>query len=466
MKVTQEKLPASQIGLEIEITAETSQKTYEKVVQNLARSANIPGFRKGKVPRPILLQRLGTQRIKAAALEEMIQNSLEDALKQESIESLGNYKLRSNFEELVAQYQPGDPFTFSASVDVPPTVELGDYQAFDLKAEEIAYDPKEVEDWLEDRRSKQATLVPIEDRSAQMGDVAVIDYEGRLESAEGEESEEIISGVQGKDFQVELMEGKLIEGMVEGIVGMKPEETKEISVIFPSDYPREDLAGKPVIFSVVLKELKEKELPELDDDFAEEVSEFETIAELKESLETNFKEKAAEATKKNIQASIVAELVEICSVDLPESAIEKEVDLLLTQTAMQMQDMGLDIRQLFTSDNIAQMRQNARPEGIQRLKESLILKQIAKTESIAVEAAAVETRMQEVKEQLGDKEIDLERLRTMIEEELLREKTLDWLQEKATIELVPEGSLKKEEEAENLQTETLEVPAESSSEEE
>jgi trigger factor len=445
MKVTQEKLPDSQVSLKIEIPAQTSKSTYEKVVQNLARTTNIPGFRKGKVPRQVLLQRIGSKQIKAAALEEIVQNSLEKAIEQEAIESLGNYKLLSNFDELIQTYEPGEPLTFSASVDVPPTVELGDYQGLKITAEETTYEPKEVDDWLEENRARQATLVPVEDRPAQIGDVAIVDYSGYFTTDSGEAGEPI-SGVQGKDFKVELEDGRFVEGMVEGIVGMKPEETKAITVSFPDDYPREDLAGKSAIFEIFLKELKEKELPELDDDFAQEVSEFETIAELKESLEKQFQEKAAKETKDGINGALVAELIKNCSVDLPESMIQKEVDMLLTQTAMQMQQMGIDMKQLFNAESIPKMRQNARPEAIQRLQQSLILKEIAKAESITPDAEAIEAKIKEVTEQLSDRDIDHQRLRDMVEEDLLSEKTLEWLKEKATVELVPKGSLEEKEE--------------------
>ena len=451
MKVTQEKLPASQIGLEIEISAENSQNTYEKVVRNLARSTNIPGFRKGKVPRQILIQRLGSQRIKATVLEELIQDSLKQAVEQESIESLGNYKLRSNFDELIQQYKPGEPLTFSASVDVPPTPELGDYQDLNVKAEETAYDPSQVDDFLEQRRAEQGTLVPVEDRPAKMGDVAVVDYQGRFAPGEGEESEEI-PGTQATDFQMELAEGKFVEGMVEGMVGMKPEETKEISVTFPEDYAKEDLAGKAVVFTITLKELKEKELPELDDDFAEEVSEFETLAELRESLENQFKEKAAQETKNSIHEAITAQLTEQSSVDLPETMIQQEVDMLVAQTAMQLERLGIDIKKLLNAETVPQMRERSRPEAIERLEKSLILAEIAKRESIELEPEAVEAKVKEMSAQLADREFDMERLRTVVEEDLLEEKTLNWLQEKATVELVPKGSLE-ESEAEETQEE-------------
>jgi trigger factor len=460
MKVTQEKLPESQIGLEIEVSAETSKNTYEKVVQNLARSTNIPGFRKGKIPRQVLLQRMGTKNIKAAAIEEMIQKSLEEALKQESIQSLGNYKLLSSFDELIAKYEPGKSFTFSASVDVPPAVEVSDYQGLSVKAEESVYDPKEVEDWLEERRVQQATLVPVEDRPAQMGDVAIVDYEGREVTETGEPGEPIAE-VQGTDLKVEMEEGRFIAGMVEGIVGMKAEESKDISVTFPSDYPREDLAGKPVIFSITLKELKAKELPQLDDDFAQEVSEQETLAELKESLEKQFREKAEKETKNSIHEAILADLVEKSQIDLPETMIQQEVDTILTQTAMQMQQMGVDVKRLFTSDSIARMREKSRTEAIQRLKQTQIIKEIAKSESLQPEVEAIETKIKEVTEQFRDREIDKERLREMVIEELTAEKTLDFLQEKATVELVPKGTLEKERSPE---AETLEATGETEEE--
>ena len=462
MKVTQEKLADSQIGLEIEISAETSKNTYEKVIKNLSRSANIPGFRKGKVPRQILLQRMGTQRIKAAALEEMIQESLKQAVEQESIESLGNYQLRSNFEELIGQYKPGEPLVFSASVDVPPEVELGDYQSLSVKAEETAYDPAQVDDFLEQRRTEQATLVPVEERPAQTGDVAVVDYQGHSATPQGEAGEEI-PDVQGTDFQVELTEGKFVPGFVEGILGMNLEETKPVSVTFPEDYPREDLAGTPVVFTITLKELKEKELPELDDDFAQEASEFETIQELRESLETQFKEKAEKETKESIHEALTQALVKQCSVELPATMVDKEVDNILTQTAVQMQNYGMDIKQLFNAETIPQMRERSRPDAVERLKQTLVLDEVAKRESIQPEPEAIEARIKEITEQLSDREFDPQRLREVVEEELLTEKTLDWLQEKATVELVPKGSLE-ESEAETppveVATETVTVEAE------
>lgn len=454
MKVTQEKLPDSQIGLEIEISPEVSQKTYEKIVKEFARSVNIPGFRKGKVPRLILLQRLGKERIKAAVLEELIQENLKDAIEQESIEVLGNYQLLSEFEELVKEYEPDKGITFKAALDVIPDVNLGQYQGLNVKAEEIVYKPENVEETLEKERNRKVTMVPVEDRPAQMGDTAIIDFQGRKIGENGEEGG-LIEGATGDDFQVELSDGKFIEGFVEGIAGMNIDETKTLNLTFPEDYYQEDLRGQDVIFTITLRDLKEKELPEMDDDFAQDVSEFETMAELRESLEKQYQEKAKKDTQNNIHSAILEELLKQTSVELPTSMIEEEIQNLLLQTASQMQSYGMDVKQLFNRESIPQMREASKPEAIKNLNLNLIIKQIGKQESIIVEEDALTKRINEVKENLKDKEIDEVKLLTIVSDELLTEKVLSWLQEKTNVELVPEGSLKPSEEESETEEETV-----------
>lgn len=449
MKVTQEKLPSSQIGLEIEITPEKTKQTYEQVIQNLTRSANIPGFRKGKVPRQILLQRLGITRIKAAAVEELIQDGITEAVKQEDIKAIGQPQLRSSFDDLINNYEPGKPLTFSASVDVPPEVTLSQYTGLEIKAEEIKYDPERVDQVLENERQQMATLIPVEGRAAQLGNIAVVDFKGVLAKAEGEDEAtepQAIPGGEATDFQVELQEDKFIPGFVTGIVGMNPTETKEISATFPDPYPNEDLAGKPAIFTVTLKELKEKELPELNDDFAQEVSEHQTLAELRTSLEDRFQKEAEQKTKDNKQEALLKELLKHVEIDLPETMIEREVDNMLTQTAIRLSQQGLDVKKFFTADIIPQLRQRSRDEAIDRLKRSLALEEIGKRESIQVSDEEIAARVKELMEQYSGQDVDQDRLQEVVKDELLTEKTIDWLLEHATVELVPEGSLSTQEE--------------------
>jgi len=440
MKVTQQNLPDSQVGLEIEVPAELSKQGYEKVLRDYMKSANIPGFRKGKVPRQILIQRIGTLQLKAAALEDMLQTVIEKAIKQEDIDALGNYQLTSDFEKLMGEYTPGEPFTISASVDVPPRVTLNKYKGLSVQAEEIKPNEDRVDETLESYRENQSTLVPVEDRAAKEGDVSVVDFIGKSKNDDGELEE--FEGGSAQDFQVEIKEGRFIPGFVEGIVGMNLEETKEVEVSFPEDYPQAELASKPAVYEITLKELKERELPELDDDFAEEVSEFETLEELRKSLEDRYQEEATAATDANIEKALLDELVEHIEAEIPKTLVMREVDFIVTQTAMQLSRQGIDLGKFLTKDLVDNMRENAKPEAVERLRRTLALGEIAKQESIAVTEEEVAVRTEEMMAEVEDpSQVDPERLDQVVNEDLLKEKILAWLKENCDVELLPEGSL-------------------------
>jgi trigger factor len=445
MKVTQETLPASQVGLEIEITPEMSKKAYEKVIQDFTRSLNVPGFRKGKVPRQVLIQRVGASRIKASAVEELVDNGFNEAIKQEKIEALGNFQLRSSFEDLVSQFEPGQPLIFSASVDVPPQTTLKQHSGLQAQAEEVKPDPERVDQVLADYQEQMATLVPVEGRPAQRKDVAVVDFKGVLPSEDGESEPTPIAGAEAQDFQVELDEGRFIEGFVDGIIGMLSEETKEIEAAFPETYPQQDVAGKTAIFTVTLKELKEKELPELDDDFAQEASddEFQTLAEWRSHFETRFQEEAETKTRSNQEEAILTELLNQIEVEIPETLVEREVNFMINQTAMQLQNQGVDVRQLFTQEMVARLQEQSRGEAIKRIKRTLALGEVAKQEAIAVQEEEIAAKVSDLRAQLGDQfqDVDPNRLKSVVSEDLLKEKIVDWLLENSTIELVPEGTL-------------------------
>ncbi len=440
MKVSQEKSPKSQVTLTIEIPADKSKQAYEKVVKNLAQTVRIPGFRKGKVPRPILLQRLGPERIRAEALENLVQDTVMQAVKDQEIDALGNYKIEPGIDELLNRYKPGEVLTFAASMDVPPEVEIGDYQALEVKAEETVYDPEQVDRFLADQQSKVAALVPVEGRAAQRGDVVVVNYSGRL-IVDGEVSTEVIAGAEATDFQLELEPDKFLEDLIAGIEGMNPEEEKDILVSFPADYAREDLAGQQAQFSVKLLEIKEKELPELDDDFADEVSRFETLAELRADLESQYQKQAENATNASIEGAIAQELLKITTVDPPETLIQQEVDMTIRQTVAEMEQYGLDMKTILNADMMPTLRENARPEAIERLKTTLALEEVARRESITADPEAVAEKMKAILEQLSGQSVDQDRLREFVTKELVETQVLKWLRENVTVELVPKGTL-------------------------
>ena len=464
MKVTQEKLPASRVGLQIEVPAELSQRVYDKTLQKFARNANIPGFRKGKVPTKILTSQYGRQ-LRLAALEELVEDSIKQAIEQEKIDSLGNIELVSPFEDLIAQYQPGAALTISASLDVPPEATIKQYTGLTIQAEEVPYRSEQVDETLESYRDRRATRVPVEGRAAQEKDLVLVDFKGVIAGETDEEGNpREVPGGSATDFEVELSEGRFIPGFIEGIIGMNAGETKDISATFPEDYPQEEVAGKEAIFTVDLKEIKEKELPDLDDDFAEEISEFETLAELRESLEKRYREEAESKTATNKQQAFLDELLKHLEVDLPESLVRREVDQMITQTAMRLAEQGMDIKKMFSAEVVENLRERSRPDAEVRLRRTMALGEIAKQTSLSVEKSDVDAKVEEVLQELDDtSNVDHDRLREALEEDLLKEKIFDWLEENNTVELVPEGTLQKaEEEAEDAEAapESTEAPPE------
>jgi trigger factor len=434
MKVTQEKRPNSQIGLNIEVDEASTQLVYDKMVQKLMRTARIPGFRPGKAPRPIVLQYLGKDYIKAEALKEVIQRNLEQAQNQVSVPAIGEYELTDRFEALYTQFEPGKSLSFQAAVDVEPEVTLREgYNNLSIKYAEVLYDPTRVEATLEDYRKRKATLVPAAERPAQIGDIAIMDFSGKTVDDGAE-----IPGGSAMDFQIELQESQFIPGFVLGIVGMNLEETKEISVRFPDQYAQEDLQGREALFTVTLKDLKEQELPVLDDAFAKEISEFETLDALKAELEKRYREEAEEASQGNRDIAIVDAILEGTTLELPATLVNREVEFLANQTFQDFQRRGIDPAALFTEENLPQIRAQFQEEASKRLKRTLALAEVARTEKLTVDQAALDVRVEELVAASPD--LDLRAVVDFVQNELLTQKILDWLAEHSTIELITESS--------------------------
>ena len=196
MKVTQEHLPKSRIGLQIEVGGDQTNKYYEQAIRKLTTTANIPGFRKGKVPRQVVIQRMGSMQIKGMALEELLEPSMDEAIKQDSVPAIGNYQITSSFDDLIKSYVPGQPLTFSATVDVNPSVVLKTYTGLSVKAEEILYDATQVDGFIDQKRREKATVIPVVGRAAKLEDIAVVDYEGKLPDGTD------IEGAKAEDFVI------------------------------------------------------------------------------------------------------------------------------------------------------------------------------------------------------------------------------------------------------------------------
>ncbi len=435
LKVTASPRPASRVALEVAVPAGRCQATYDSALEKLSRSVKLPGFRKGRVPRPVLLQQIGPQRIRATALEDLIDSVFREALAQEPLEVLGRPVLSEGFEALLERFAPGSDLTLILEVDVQPTPTLRSTKGLEAAAEPVAYDPARLEELLEQSRRQLATLVPVEGRAAEAGDVAQVSFSGSYV-----DTGEAISGGSSDGMEVELEEGRMIPGFVEGILGMKVGESRTIECSFPASYPQEESAGRGARFEVGLLDLKCRELPALDDAFAQQASDKATLEELRADLETRLKEEAERRHRANRHDALLDALEQQLEVELPETLVQQEVRNLIEQTAGQIAQQGMDVKKLFTQDLVRSLMETSRPEAEQRLRRTLALRALAEAEKIEVAEKELEARVREVGRTLSDPDsVDPLRLRDAVAEDLLREALLDWLETHSTVtEKAPE----------------------------
>jgi trigger factor len=419
----------------VTVPGERCTASYEEAIKSLSSSINLPGFRKGKVPRSVLVQQLGGVRIKATALEKLIDSAWRDAIKQESLEPISQPDLSSGFDGLLESFNPGDELTFTLEADVAPTPKLKSTKGLKAEYEAVVYDASRVDSMIEDSRKQLATVVPVEGRAAEKGDVAVLGFKGTY-SDDGSE----IEGGSADSMDVDLDNGRMIPGFIEGVIGMKVGESKSVDCQFPDDYPKEDARGRKAAFEIELKDLKTRELPELDDAFAKQASEQDTMADLRKDLEQRLKDDAERRQTSNRNDGLVKALVEQLEVDLPEALIQQESRNLVEQTAAQFAQQGMDVKSLFTPDLIRNLMQNSRPEAEERLRRSFALTALAEAEDIKLDDSAIDTKLKEVKKDLSaDAKVDPERLRQAVMDDLMQEQLMSWLETNSTLtEKAPE----------------------------
>lgn len=429
LRVTTSPRPGSRLAVEVSVPAGRSQKSYDAALEKLSRSVKLPGFRKGRVPRPVLLQQIGPLRIRATALEDLVDAVVREAMQQEAIEAIGRPELNEAFELVLQRFTPGEELTITLEMDVEPIPTLRSTKGFTAEAEPVPFDPARVDELIEESRRQLATLVPVEDRAAAEGDVAQIAFSGSFV-----DSGEAIEGGSSEGMEVELEEGRMIPGFVAGIVGMAVGDSRDVTCRFPDSYPQEQAAGREALFAITLLELKTRELPALDDAFAQQASDKPTLADLRADLEQRLREDAERRHRANRHEALLTVLVEELEVELPETLIQQEVRNLIEQTAGQISQQGMDVKKLFTPDLVRSLMDTSRPEAEQRLRRSLALKALAAAETIEVAAADLEAKLTEIRQGLSDSAaIDPERLRLAVAEDLLKEKLLEWLEANSTI---------------------------------
>jgi trigger factor len=449
MKVTLEKLPASQIGFDIQVEGAKSQAIYDRIVKDLTRTMQIPGFRKGKAPTQLVLRQVGTARLKVNVLEELLEKTLNEALaenKEVKEKALGGFQLITDMETLVLGFTPGQDVSFKAAIDVEPEVTLNKYQGFSVKAEEIKPDLTEVDRTLNGFQVRKATIVPIEDRPVALNDVVTVDLKV-LDRATDEELEE----AGEEDFQLDVDEKAFIPEVVKAIVGAAIDDVIEVESVFPQDYYPEEYVGKEIKYVVTIKSIKGRELPALDDEFAQSISDKQTIAELRELLEKRVIDEAESKTQANKERAVLDALTAELEVDLPVTLLQQELDFLVRQQASYLEER-IDpamAKQLFTKELVEEMRRLNQPEAVNRLRRKVAIDKIAEQENITVDEAELKERVANTLEMINDRNIDPARLASLVREEMRTEIAVKWLIEHSEVELVEAGSLKPE-------TETLE----------
>lgn len=438
MQVIQEKRPGSRVGLKIVVEADRVKRSYEKTLRQLEQNIQIPGFRKGKAPRNLVVRQVGRERILASAVDDLISEAIQQAFKEAQLTPISRFELDDEVGQLLAQFNPEADFSFSGYVEVYPEARVGQYKGLTVTATRVDVKPEQIDQLIDRWRDQRATLLPVEDRPAQLGDVVVIDFEAR--DAEGNPLDEMTT----QDFQLELKEDNFIPGFVAGIVGMQLDETKEIAATFPDDYFRKELAGKTVTFTVCLREIKAKELPELDDAFVQEISSFQTVAELREHLQKRLEQDALAQSEENLETAILNAILETTEVDLPETLIEQETTQLLAQSLQALRQEGIkpgELRKFLSKlppETLNQLKERHRPEAINRLRRTLALSAIVRQEQIAVGSTELDVEVEEVMAayaQQGQK-LDRERVRQAVYESLLTNKVMAWLKSQTTVNWV------------------------------
>lgn len=438
MQVIQEKRPGSRVGLKIVVEADRVKRSYEKTLRQLEQNIQIPGFRKGKAPRNLVVRQVGRERIMASAVDDLISEAIQQAFKEARLTPISRFELDDEVGQLLAQFNPEADFSFSGYVEVYPEARVGQYKGLTVTATRVDVKPEQIDQLIDRWRDQRATLLPVEDRPAQLGDVVVIDFAAR--DAEGNPLDEMTT----QDFQLELKEDNFIPGFVAGIVGMQLDETKEIAATFPDDYFRKELAGKTVTFTVCLKEIKAKELPELDDAFVQEISSFQTVAELREHLQKRLEQDALRQSEENLETAILNAILETTEVDLPETLIEQETTQLLAQSLQALRQEGIkpgELRKFLSElppETLNQLKERHRPEAIDRLRRTLALSAIVRQEQIAVGSTELDVEVEEVMAayaQQGQK-LDRERVRQAVYEGLLTDKVMAWLKSQTTVNWV------------------------------
>lgn len=371
MSVQVEKLEKNMAKLTVEVSAEDFKAAIKKAYNKTKNRFAIPGFRKGKASQAVIEKMYGEAVFYEDAADEAINSTYAEAMKESGLDIV------SRPEITVEQIGKDQAFIYSALVAVKPEVTLGEYKGVEVEKADAAVTAEDVEAELKRVQEQNARLLTVEDRPVADGDQTIIDFEGFVDGKGFE-------GGKAEDYPLTIGSHSFIDTFEEQLIGKNIGEECEVNVTFPTEYHAAELAGKPAMFKVTVKEIKVKELPALDDEFASEVSEFDTLDEYKQDIEKKLQERKEKAAASQNEDRVVAKVVENASMEIPEKMIDAQVDNMLRETAQRMQSQGLsmDLYMKYTGMTADQMKDQMRPEAVKRIQTRLVLEAVVKAENI------------------------------------------------------------------------------------
>ena len=414
---------ANEVKLEITIEAEKFDNAMKKVYFQNAKYFNIPGFRKGKAPMNIVEKYYGAQIFYEDAFNEVATEAYDEALAENKIEAV------SRPEVDIIQMEKGKDVIFTAVVQTKPEVELGKYKGVEITKVEYTVEEKDVEHELGHMQEHNSRLVTVEDRALENGDISTIDFEGFVDGIAFE-------GGKAEGHELEIGSGSFIPGFEDQLVGMKIDEEKEINVKFPEEYFSKELAGKDAVFKVKLHSIKKKELPELDDEFAKDVSEFDTLAELKASIKEKLEKSNAQRAKYETEEAAMKAVCEDAKLDIPTGMIELEVDNMMKDFEQRLSYQGLNMEQYLKmiGRTEEEMRKEYEPQATEAIKSRLVLEAIINAEKIEASEEEINAKMEEMANNYGKKVEELsgnENLKKYLNDGIKSEKALEFIVENA-----------------------------------
>jgi len=410
---------ANEVKIEITVEASKFDEAIKRVYFQSAKYFNIPGFRKGKAPIQIVEKYYGKEIFYEDAFNEIAPAALEEAVKENNLEVVS----RPNID--VTQIEKGKDVIFTAIMQTKPEVELGKYKGIEIKKIEYNVTDKDIENELKQMQEHNSRLVTVEDRAVKKGDIAVIDFEGFVD-------EKAFEGGKGENYELEIGSNTFIPGFEDQIIGMQVDEGRDVNVTFPEEYFSKDLAGKPAVFKVTLHEIKKKELPKLDDEFAKDVSEFDTLEELKKDIKEKKEKENADKTKYETEDAVIKAVCENLKVEIPSGMIETETENMLKDIEQRLSYQGLKLEQYLKmmGKTEEEMKKEYEPQAIDAIKSRLALEKVIELEKIEATDKEVKEKLEEMAKNYGKSAEEFsknENVKSYLKQGILNEKAVDLL---------------------------------------